>query len=438
MKSKAMNKLIADLVTAQTAAQVLRDKADATVEDINAATQTLRAVKAKIEAQTIMDDGKKFDESGEEIKDMTPVTPPVYATPKGTEKGLILFGNLAEQLRAVKNAAVNGKVDDKLARLNNQVYNAALGANESLPEEGGYVVQSDFATNMMDSAISAGQILSKVDKYEISGSSNRVEFTEIDETSAASTVYGGVQVYWASEAAAVTATKPKLKDVEIKLQKLMGIAYATYELDQDSNFTSQLYTKAFTLAIQRELENTIVSGNGAGKPLGFLKSGALVSAAIETSQTIANGAVVWNNIVKMYNRALNSDDSNYVWLIHPDVSALLDFLSFPVGTGGVPVYLPASIPGSVATMKGHSIIQSDQCSAVGTIGDINYVDLSQYMLITKGGVQADSSMHVQFLTAENCFRFIFRANGQPKKNKALTIKNSSNTRSSFVTLAVRS
>jgi HK97 family phage major capsid protein len=139
----------------------------------------------------------------------------------------------------------------------------------------------------------------------------------------------------------------------------------------------------------------------------------------------------------MYNRALNPENPNYIWLAHPDVSEQFDYLNFPIGTGGVPVYLPAAQQGAVTTLKGHSVITSDNCSAIGDVGDLSYVDLSQYMMIYKGGVQADTSMHVQFLTAENCFRFIFRANGMPKKNKALTIKNSSNTRSPFVTLAAR-
>jgi HK97 family phage major capsid protein len=104
---------------------------------------------------------------------------------------------------------------------------------------------------------------------------------------------------------------------------------------------------------------------------------------------------------------------------------------------GVPVYLQASSEGTLATLKGRPIITTDLCSAIGDLGDLYFADLSDYMLITKGGVQADTSMHVQFLAAENCFRFIFRANGMPKKNSALTLKNSSNTRSSFITLQAR-
>jgi HK97 family phage major capsid protein len=286
---------------------------------------------------------------------------------------------------------------------------------------------------MMDSAVKAGNILPLVDKYEVSGNSNSLKWVDIDETSVATTVFGGVQVYWGSEASQVTAKKPQLIERKMELERLMGVAYATYELDSDSNFISQLYQKAFTIAITRELENCVINGTGAGKPLGILKSSALVSVAKEAGQ--AASTVMYENMVKMYNRAL--DKSSSAWVIHPDVQEQLDFMSFPVGVGGVPVYLPASSQGALATLKGRPIVESDQCSALGTLGDINFVDLAQYMLITKGGVQSDVSIHVQFLTAENCFRFIFRANGMPKKNTALTIKNSSNTRSSIVSLATR-
>lgn len=357
-----------------------------------------------------------------------PVNEPVFAEPK-QNKAPKLFKNLVEQLKAVKNQAVSGIVDERLIKINN-----ATGMNEGVGSDGGFAVQTDFAGMMMDTAVKSGNILPLVDRYEVSSNANSVEWVDIDETSVASTVYGGVQVYWAAEAGTVTATKPKLVSRKLELEKLMGVAYSTYELDSDSFFISQLYNNAFTTAIQRELENVVINGVGAGKPIGFLKGAALVTVAKENGQ--AASTIVYENMVKMYIRAL--DKTKSVWLIHPDVQEQLDFMSFPVGVGGVPVYLPASSQGSLASLKGRPIIESDQCATLGTVGDMNFVDLSQYMLITKGGVQADVSMHVQFLVAENCFRFIFRANGMPKKNSALTIKNSANTRSSFVTLATRS
>ena len=341
------------------------------------------------------------------------------------------FKNLVEQLKAVKDQATTGRVDDRLVQINN----AASGMSEGNGADGGFAVQTDFAGMMMETAVKSGNILPLVDKYDITGKSNGAKWVDIDETSVASTVYGGVQVYWASEAATVTATKPKLIEKKMELEKLMGVAYATYELDSDSSFISDLYNRAFTTAIQRELENTVINGVGAGKPLGFLKGASLVTVAKEAGQ--AAGTVMWENIVKMSNRALNFNTGNYVWLMHDDVQEQLDFMAFPVGVGGVPVYLPASAAGTITSLKGKSVLTNDNCSAIGSLGDINLVDLKEYMLITKGGVQADTSMHVQFLAAENCFRFIFRANGMPKKNSALTLKNSANTRSSFVTLAAR-
>jgi len=360
------------------------------------------------------------------------VTTPIHATAK-TTSGITPFQNFAEQLKAVKQVATTGIMDERLNRLNNEYRNAASGANEGLPEEGGFAVQTDFAGMMMDTAAKSGNILPLVDKYEVGAGSSGVKWVDIDETSVATTVFGGVQVYWAAEAATASATKPKLKEMKMDLEKLLGFAYATYELDQDSNFISQLYTKAFTAAIQRELEACIISKAGAGIPQSILTSGSTVSVAKEAGQVA--DTVLWENIVKMYARQL--DKSKAVWLAHPDLSEQFDFMTFPIGVGGVPVYLSASSVGSVASLKGRPVYETDHCSAIGDKGDLMFADLSQYMLITKGGIQADTSMHVQFLQAENCFRFIFRANGMTKKNKTLTIKNSSNARSSFVTLDAR-
>ncbi|NEW06363.1 hypothetical protein GK047_10100 [Paenibacillus sp. SYP-B3998] len=47
-------------------------------------------------------------------------------------------------------------------------------------------------------------------------------------------------------------------------------------MESDSSFVNTLYTRAFETAIQRTLEGSILSGDGVGKPNGFLNSGSLV------------------------------------------------------------------------------------------------------------------------------------------------------------------
>lgn len=415
----------------------IRSLLESTTEvDLVALETELRALdteKESIEkrAELLKTVEQAYDTSTEEIRTVHKPEERMPAEPK-TNKRLRLFENFGQQLAAIKRHATGAGIDERQQRLENEC--RALGMNQGIGSEGGLVIQTDFAGTMMESAATAGNILPLVDRYDISANANSVEWVEIDETSVATSVFGGVQVYWAAEAAEVTATAPKLLEKELKLNKLMGVAYATHELEQNSSFVSDLYSRAFQLAINRELEACILSGTGVGKPKGMITSGHAVEIAKETGQPAAT--VKWENIVKMSNAAIDKQKS--LWLIHPDVQQQLDFLEFPVGVGGLPVYLPASSIGSLSSLKGRPIIESDHCSAIGTAGDINFVDFSDYMMIFKGGLQQDYSIHVQFLTAQNCFRFIFYANGMPKRTDALTIKNSATKRSSCVRLATRS
>jgi HK97 family phage major capsid protein len=407
------------------------------IDTLDVELRELNEEKVKLEKRQSMIDGIELRAKEIEPSKVEPKVVEKRSIPNDTgvvydkNKKLKLFDNFGDQLLAIRNAS-RGQFDERLQKLQNE--SRATGGNIGVGSDGGFAIQTDFGGMMMESAAKSGEILSRVDTYNVTDGSDSYKWVDIDETDVSTTVYGGVQVYRRAEAQTVTATKPKLLEKELKLESLMGIAYATWELERHTKFTSSLYAKAFEKAIARKLEGEIVAGLGGGEALGFLNGGDLVSIDKETGQTA--GTVVYDNIVKMYNRAI--DKQNSVWLLNPDVQEQLDFLSFPVGVGGVPIYLPASSVGTLANLKGRPIVESDQCSALGTVGDINFANLSEYMMIMKGGVQQDYSMHVNFLTAENAFRFIFLANGMPKKSSTFTNKNSSNARSNFVTTATRS
>jgi HK97 family phage major capsid protein len=341
-----------------------------------------------------------------------------------------VFKSFSEQMMSVKNAA-HGKVDPRLG-----VLNAALGLNEGVGADGGFAVQTDFIDKILESAVKDDPVLSRVDSYGVSQKANGVGWNELNETDLSTTVWGGVRAYWASEAATVTATKLQIQAKELKLEKLMAIVYDTFERDEDSNWGDVMITKACTDALRRELANAIITGDGIGKCIGLTKAGSLVTQAKETNQVAAT--INWENLSKMYHRALNRSSGKYVWLMHPDCHQQLDFLKVVIGTGGVPVYLPAAQSGTVDMLRGLPIIESDHCSALGTVGDIIFTDLSQYLMVFKNGINKAVSVHVQFLTAENCYRFIYRVNGMPKRSQTLTLKNTTTTRSSIIALATRS
>ena len=83
------------------------------------------------------------------------------------------------------------------------------------------------------------------------------------------------------------------------------------------------------------------------------------------------------------------------------------------------------------------MIPGEYTQTLGTQGDILLVDLSQYLLVDKGGVEAAQSMHVRFLNDEMTYRFIYRVDGQPIWNAALTPFKGTNTLSPYVTLDAR-
>jgi HK97 family phage major capsid protein len=79
----------------------------------------------------------------------------------------------------------------------------------------------------------------------------------------------------------------------------------------------------------------------------------------------------------------------------------------------------------------------EQCETLGDAGDIYFLDLSHYILTDKGAMQSAISMHVRFVYDETVLRFVYRVDGQPDVNSALTPFKGTNTVSPFVRIAAR-
>jgi len=318
-------------------------------------------------------------------------------------------------------------------------FRMATGLNEAVPSEGGFLVGTDFVPNLIQQAYDNSVIAKLCQRIPIGPGANGLKMNGVDETSRATgSRHGGVRGYWVAEGGTITASKPSFRQIELNLQKEAVLFYATDELIQDATALGQVAETAVADEINFMLQDAIIRGNGAGKPLGILNSPSLVTVGKETGQDA--DTVVAENISKMWARAYGAGRLNSVWLINQEIEPQLDKLSVPVGTGGAPVYMP---PGGLSEspygrIKGRPVIAIEQASALGDAGDIMLADFSQYILIDKGGVQMASSMHVQFVTDELVFRFIYRVDGQPSWNAALTPYKGAGTLSPFVTLIARS
>ena len=135
------------------------------------------------------------------------------------------FISLGEQLQAVHRAAVQKEVP-----VDSRLKTRASGLSESVPSEGGFLVQTDFAEGLLRRLYDNAVILPKCRKITVSSNSNRVAVNAVDETSRADgSRWGGVQAYWADEAATKTKSKPK-ENIERRLDKTKTYAILNQSL----------------------------------------------------------------------------------------------------------------------------------------------------------------------------------------------------------------
>ena len=341
------------------------------------------------------------------------------------------FEHFGEQLQAIARAYSPARqVDQRLQR--------ATGLNEGNPSEGGFLVQTDFAAELLKRTYETGILSTRVRRIPISANSNGLKVNGVDESSRQNgSRWGGVRGYWLNEGGTKTPTQPAFRQIELNLKKLIGACWATDELMEDSVALGAILQEAFAEEFAFMVDEAIYRGDGAGKPLGILNSPSLITVAAEGGQ--AASTILYDNIVKMWARLWSKSRRNAIWIIDQSIEPQLFTMSMAVGVGGVPVYLPAggASASPYGTLFGRPVVPIEQASALGTVGDIALIDPTQYTMIDKGGIKSASSIHVNFLQDEQVFRFVYRVDGQPTWNTALTPYNGGDTISPFVTLAER-
>jgi HK97 family phage major capsid protein len=368
----------------------------------------------------------------------------VPATPISRPPSNWNFASLGDFALAVKRACLQkgGQWDERLV-LSERLAAATIYGSEAVGSDGGFAVPPDFRTAVMTAVMGEESLLSRCDQIPVAGNS----FTApIDMTTPWQTS-GGIQAYWGTEAGTKTQSKPALQDRTVKLNKIYALVPMTDELLEDAPAMDTYLRRKAPEKIRFAVDLAIVQGNGVGKPLGFLRSPAIVSVAKESGQVA--DTLIANNILKMYSRMFAPSRSRAVWLVNQDVEAQLFKLSIAgtdntgnavSGWGGM-VYMPANgFSGSpFGTLFGRPVIPSQAMETLGDQGDIAFVDLSQYLALVKSGSnpKVDVSIHLWFDQDITAFRFVLRVGGMPWWEAAVSARDGSATYSPFVTLDER-
>lgn len=319
------------------------------------------------------------------------------------------------------------------------LFKAVQGMSEGIGSDGGFAVIPEFSQNIL-TRVYDSSIFETTDNYTVAG--NSMTFPRNAETSRKDGQRaGGLQAYWVDEGIPITSSKPTINPFTLKLRKVAVVVYLTDELIQDAGQSLEAYVaRKSSEEFKFQIDNSIVNGQGAGRPQGILFSNATYQTPIETGQDAKT--ILSQNIVEMWRHMYAGSRNNAEWWINQNTERELALMTLGVGTGGQVVYMP---PGGLsgmpyATLHGRPVKALEYCPPLGTPGDIMLVDPSHYVTISKGGVVQAQSIHVEFLTDQLALRFTMRVDGQTWENSPVIPFQGDATldlQSSFITLAAR-
>ncbi|MGE4442532.1 MAG: phage major capsid protein [Desulfomicrobium sp.] len=343
-----------------------------------------------------------------------------------------VYKNLGEQMLDVMHLTTGTDMRAKSAAAERytQIVNAA-GGNTSTGSDGGYLVETDKAKDIATTAIETGVFSSRCSIQPIGPNADSYSYLAADDRNRSDGKINGVAVYRKAEAEEMTAGgKAQLKERELRLEDLYGLVYVTNRMLRDAPAMAAYTKRVLRQQLSFRLDQEIWEGNGAGQCLGVMNSNLPVTVDAEDAQDA--GTIVAENVVKMLGR-FKGNLRSAAWFVNQDCLS-----QFPLMTvGDRPVYTPDFRNNPFGALFSLPIVPVEFCETLGNLGDIVLADWSEYLLITKGGVEEAESIHVKFLTDETAFRFVMRNNGQPLHDQPITPLNGSNTLSPFVMLAAR-
>jgi len=303
-----------------------------------------------------------------------------------------------------------------------------------VPSDGGFLVPEEFRSDLLMLALENAVIRPRATVIPMG--SQTLALPAVDDTSHATTVFGGIQTYWVDESTAPTETSAKFQQVKLDAKKLMAYCTVPSELPADAPAFSAFIDQSLPKALAFEEDYRFMAGTGVGEPLGFINCPAAVVAA-GASHLGANTIGV-EDLAAMYARMFPSSLTNAIWIA--DIGTFTQLATLAVQgaiANSAPVWMNnGSIAGSPPiNIYGRPVYFTEKCPALGTTGDISFVDPSFYLVGDRQAITASASPHFAFSTDKIAYKIIERVDGRPWLNSPLTPKNSGATLSAFVQLS---
>lgn len=335
------------------------------------------------------------------------------------------FKDIAEFAATVRRATQAGgrHVDDRLMAAPTNVHQGGAASGE------GYEVPVQFRNEIFE-------VVTELDEFGPLVDEEPTSSREVKVTADETTPWGatGVQARWRNEGTKMDPSKMVTEQRSVPVHELYAYVLATEELLEDAPRLASRITRKAGAAIAWKKNDAMVYGDGVGKPLGWMTSGALVTVPKGGSQ--AADTITAANVIAMFSRLLNVPGSAPFWMANSDCLPQLMTMTI----GDKPIWIAPNglqdAPGGF--LLGRPVRLTEHARTLGDLGDLQLVSpRGYYALRRENGPKFAQSMHLYFDYAIEAFRWTFRFGGQPHLSAPVSPANGSATKSHFVALAER-
>ena len=296
---------------------------------------------------------------------------------------------------------------------------------ERIPSEGGFLVPEVLRSEILMVALEEAVVRPRAQIIPMD--SLRVPLPAIDDTSHATSVYGGVVGYWTEEGAAVTASAPSFQRFVLEARKLTAYTTIPNELLQDSiTPLDRWFSMFFPKAISWFEDNAFITGTGTGEPQGFLNAPAAITVTRGTQYHVK-----FNDIAKAYARMWPASLKRAAWICSPDV--LIELLQLALSEDGSgttvapPLWLQAyqaqgtagggNDDGRNYMLMGRPLVVTEKVPSntsgnTTAAGALSFCDLSYYLIGDRMTMQIASSDQYLFANDLMAYRIIERLDGR--------------------------
>ncbi len=178
--------------------------------------------------------------------------------PVGTKKGSMGFRSMGDWVIAARGMS-KGMPDQRIQN------SPTTFGSEGVSSDGGFAVPPDFRENIVKVIQGEDQLLGMVDNLITSSNAISMPF---DDSSPWQTS-GGVLATWLGEGVTLSQSKPSLKHIEVKLDKLGCLVPVTEELMADAPMLTRWLGQKVPEKFGAAINDAIINGNGVSKPQGL-------------------------------------------------------------------------------------------------------------------------------------------------------------------------